>query len=140
MRRFPIHVVAVFTCVSAYATPHICWFDHPSKTPDGVALHFSPTAHASLRVIPAGAAPLDYAEYFLVGGVVHKQQSSDGIAGPVVDELVVQPGTKAYAIGGAHDTCTLEVMENDGRVGVLLDAGSRSPLGPTRATDFVPTE
>lgn len=53
MRRLWILVFATTGFLSARAAPHICWFDHPSKTPLGIALHFSPTANASLREMSA---------------------------------------------------------------------------------------
>lgn len=135
MRSLSFFVVAAFACISANAAPHICWFDHPSQAPDGIALHFSPSANATLRIAPPGADPLDYTEYWLTDGVVYKQGSSAGVAGAAVD-LVVQLGTKAYVIGGAHDVCELEVTRENGKLGVFLSAASRG----STATDFVPAE
>ena len=136
MRCLSFFVASAFACTLANAAPHICWFDHPSQTPDGIALHFSRNANATLRIAPPGVDPLDYTEYWLTEGTVHKQGSSAGIAGAAVDDLVVPLGTKAYLIGGAHDVCELEVTQKNGRPGVFLSAASRG----STATDFIPIE
>ena len=142
MRSLWVLVIAANGCMSAQASPHICWFDHPSRTSAGIALHFSPTANASLRVTSSPSSSKDTVEYWLVAGVVHQTPVSGYVPGPAIDDLVVQLGTEASVIGGVHDTCSLKVIERGGIPGVLLEAvGGVTPSGlPMTATDFVPVE
>ncbi len=108
----------------------------------GIALHFSSTANASLRVMSADSASNDTVDYWLVAGVVHEKPVSGFMPGPAIDDLIVQLGTSVAVIGGAHDACSLKVIERGGIPGVLLEAvGGVTPNGtPMTATAFVPVE
>lgn len=103
----------------------ICWITAVRTDPAGVRIHFS-GAGGPLFVsrsegdwAPDPAAP--------------SAQNPDG------PFLIAKLGDKLYPANSHHDSCELEIVKRDGRVGVQATASLHLPgLAPASASAFMP--
>jgi hypothetical protein len=110
----------------------ICWIDHVSAANDGVAIYFS--SPSSLRVIvqPRGSTELDV--YHVSNGAVSRDKSESS-------RLQLSAGATVYINQGPEDMCTLEVIDESDKRGVMAKATNSMPgTAAAKASHFIQAE
>jgi hypothetical protein len=103
----------------------ICWVTAVRTDPAGVRIHFN-----------GGGGPLFVGH---PGGSWAPDPASPAARTPDGPFLIAKPGDKLSPQNSHHDTCELEVVRRDGRLGVMATAHLNLPgIEPSSASVFMP--
>ncbi|HEY1927105.1 MAG TPA: hypothetical protein VGG92_06555 [Caulobacteraceae bacterium] len=111
------------------ATRHICWISRVDKAGTGVDVSFSATR--SVSVVHAGAE-----DTYLVRatGLPPGLGESDSLSA-----LHLEVGDRFASHNGPEDACSMEVVVQNGQIGVAAHAAVHLPgLPASEASDFIP--
>jgi hypothetical protein len=111
------------------ATRHICWISRVDKAGTGVNVSFFATR--SVSVVHAGAE-----DTYLVraAGLPPGLGESDSLSA-----LHLEVGDRFTSHNGPEDACSMEVVVQNGQIGVSAHAAVHLPgLPANEATDFIP--
>jgi hypothetical protein len=126
-------VLAALNAVTFSQQAHareICWIDSVKRTENGVEVYF---AH-SRTVIVKGAQPSRVVE---VNSVPPQDRPPSNAGIPLIPSLALLLGDHVM-IWTIHDSCTLDVVNKDDRIGVQAAARLNLPnLPPASADAFI---
>jgi hypothetical protein len=108
-----LKIFAASLCCMAVASPAlaagICWIDTVEKTPTGVAVHFTDRRMISLDSASGGSQAVDVDPKAAAGANTSKS-------------LEAKLGDRFSSHNTPEDGCSMEVVSQDGKIGVMAHA------------------
>ncbi len=121
-----LYVAGLFPAGTALSRD-ICWIEAVTKTPSGVELRLFQSAYAVL--FSPGQPPREM--HVIVTSPSDLRDKVQPI--PVVSSINAKLGDEIRLSGFAHDSCRLQVVTTDNRIGVLVHFSNTTPGMPAQS-------
>ena len=123
-------VCTSFAVAAAAAHATTCWIDHVEKSDGGVRLFFIQRDHMIVNGTITGQN-----DKFVVVNGGRLLRTDPSHRGPLLNYLALHDGDRVELWQPAADRCTLSVVDNTGRVGVLAQTSPKHYGAPSVVSD-----